>query len=258
MNFKRVQEDGLAWLAWSLEDVFPELSYRSWTRCGGVSLPPYDGLNLSYGVGDDPDRVSQNRRLVRLSMALNELISVGQVHGSNTLILSAKEKPQPVREVHGIDILITDIPGLGLLIKQADCQAVALYDPENQVIANIHCGWRGNVHDVIGQAVGHLRAGFGTRPENLRAALSPSLGPCCAEFINYRKEFPEKFWPYQVRPHFFDLWRLSCDQLQQAGVRPGNIHVAGWCSRCQEKDLFSYRRAQVTGRNGTVIALRRP
>jgi polyphenol oxidase len=256
MIFRRSQQDGLVWFRWSLLEEFQELEHRVWTRHGGVSQPPFDGLNLSFSVGDVADCVSQNRGLVRQAMELEELISVGQVHGKNTLILSAKRTMQTTREVKGIDILITDIPGIGLLIKQADCQAVALYDPEKRVIANIHCGWRGNVQNVIGQAVQQLREVFGSRPEVMRAGISPSLGPCCAEFSNYKEEFPEDLWSYQVRSTFFDLWRLSSDQLQNAGVRPEHIQLAGLCSRCQEKDFFSYRRDKVTGRNGTVLALR--
>ncbi len=206
-------------------------------------------------MGDAADRVSQNRAVVRQAMEVEELISVGQVHGANTLILTDKKKVASAGEVKGIDILITDLPGVGLLIKQADCQAVALYDPEKRVIANIHCGWRGNVQNVIGQAVRQLQEVFGSRPEGIRAGISPSLGPCCAEFINYKQEIPPEFWSYQVRPTYFDLWRLSCDQLKNAGLRPEHIQVAGVCSRCQEKDFFSFRRDKVTGRNGTVLGV---
>jgi YfiH family protein len=256
MNFRRVQQDGLVWFCWTLLGEFPELEHRVWTRHGGVSQPPFDGLNLSFSVGDTADRVSQNRAVVRQAMGVEELISVGQVHGANTLILTDKRKVASVREVKGIDILITDLPGVGLMIKQADCQAVALYDPEKRVIANIHCGWRGNVQNVIGQAVQQLQEVFGSRPEAIRAGISPSLGPCCAEFINYKQEIPKELWAYQVRPTFFDLWRLSGDQLKNAGLRPEHIQVAGVCSRCQEKDFFSYRRDTVTGRNGTILVLR--
>ncbi len=207
-------------------------------------------------MGDVPERVSQNRALVRQAMEVEELFSVGQVHGANTLILTDKKKVESAREIRGIDILITDIPGLGLLIKQADCQAVALYDPEKRVIANIHCGWRGNVHNVIGQAVRQLQAVFGSRPEALRAGISPSLGPCCAEFINYQQEIPEELWSYEVRPTFFDLWRLSCDQLQDAGLRPEHIQLAGLCTRCQEQDFFPTAGIKSPGETVPVISLR--
>jgi YfiH family protein len=256
MQFRRDQLGGLAWWQWSLFGEFSEVDLRVWTRHGGVSAPPFNDLNFSFSVGDDAGRVRQNRALIRQAMGLEELISVGQVHGRNTLILTDKTNVAAGREMQGIDILITDIPGIGLLIKQADCQAVGLYDPEHRVIANIHCGWRGNVQNVIGQAVQRLQEIFGSRPEVIRAGISPSLGPCCAEFNNYKRELPEKFWSYQVRSTYFDLWQLSHDQLRQAGLKPDHIQVAGICSRCREKDFFSYRRDRITGRNGTVLALR--
>ncbi|MGQ9921014.1 MAG: polyphenol oxidase family protein [Desulfobacca sp.] len=252
----RRQQHGLVWLEWPLLDGFAELQHRIFTRHGGVSLAPYASLNLSYGVGDDPARVGRNRALVREAMGLAELISVGQIHGSNTLILTDRQKVAAAGAVEGIDILITNLPEVGLLIKQADCQAVALYDPEHRVIANIHCGWRGNVQNVIGQAVRQLQEVFGSRPAALYAGISPSLGPCCAALQNFRRELPPEFWRYQVRPTYFDLWQLSVDQLLAAGLVRSRIQLAGLCSRCQAEDFFSYRREKVTGRNGTVVALR--
>lgn len=256
MNLQRCRQDDLVWYRWPLLAGFPELTHAIWTRRGGVSQPPYDSLNLSYSVGDEPGHVRQNRRRVRQVMAVDELISVGQVHGTNTLILTAQNISAAAQGMTGIDILMSDLPGVGLLIKQADCQAVGLYDPVRRVIANVHCGWRGNVHNVIGQAVRQLQDAFGSHPGDLRAGISPSLGPCCAQFINYQEEFPPHLWSYQVRPGFFDLWRLSFDQLQQAGLAPRHIQVARVCTRCQEEDFFSYRRQKHTGRNGTILALR--
>ena len=87
------------------------------------------------------------------------------------------------------------------------------------------------------------------------AALGPSLGPCCAEFRNYREEFPPEFRTYQVKPTYFDLWSLSRDQLLAAGLDPQKIDIAGICNRCRGEEFFSYRRDRLTGRQGAVIAL---
>ncbi len=255
MALRRCREGELVWWEWPLFSALPGVRHRIWTRHGGVSLVPFDSLNLSYTVGDEPGRVQVNRTRIREAMGLAELISVGQVHGSGTLILTDRQGVRSQGELRGIDILITNLPGVGLLIKQADCQAVALYDPEQQVIANIHCGWRGNVQNVIGQAVEHLQAAFGSRPQALYAGISPSLGPCCAEFRRFREEMPPAFWRYQVRPTYFDLWQISVDQLLAAGLSRERIQVAGICSRCRAEDFFSYRRDRLTGRNGTVLAL---
>jgi hypothetical protein len=255
MNFNLVQRDGLIYYRFPLLEQYPEIVHGVLGRQGGVSHPPFDSLNLSFSVGDQIERVRTNRRLVRETLGVEEMVSVGQVHGNNVLILTTREYQAAGAEVQGIDILITNLPGLGLLIKQADCQAVLLYDPDVKAIANIHCGWRGNVQNILGQAVAQLRAVFNSRPERLLAAISPSLGPCCAEFVNYRVEWPESFWPFQAKPTYFDLWEISRHQLETAGVQPKNIQIAGLCTRCHESEFFSYRRDKITGRGATVIAL---
>ncbi len=234
---------------------FPELVHAVFTRTGGASTSPYDSLNLSYAVGDLPERVDVNLRLVQEALGLKALVGARQVHGRQGLTVTGATPPLPETEADGVDLLITRERGVGLLIKQADCQAVMLYDPENRVAANVHCGWRGQVQNLLGEAVARLTREFGSRPEALAAAIGPGLGPCCAEFKNFRKEFPAPLWSYQVRPAYFDLWRLSRDQLAGAGVLPNNIEVAGLCTRCRAEAFFSYRRDRVTGRQGTVIAL---
>lgn len=254
-NLDRRQAGGLVWYEFPRLAAFPHLRHRIWTRRGGVSQEPYASLNLSYSVGDRLERVQENRRLIREAMGLEELISVSQVHGPNSLILTSRRQLPAGLEIKGIDILITDLPGIGLLIKQADCQAVIIYDPVRQVVANVHCGWRGNVQNVLGQAVQQLSQVFGCRPADLHAGISPALGPDCAEFVNYRQEWPESFWPYRRRGTYFDLWRLSRDQLQAAGIPPDQIDIAGLCNHCEASDFFSYRRERLTGRNGTVVAL---
>ncbi len=235
--------------------AFPELVHAVFTRQGGVSSGPYRGLNLSYAVEDLPERVSRNLELVQEALGLKALVGARQVHGRQGLMVTRGSPRLPEGEIPGVDLLITSEPGLGLLIKQADCQAVMLYDPQNRVAANVHCGWRGQVQNILAEAVARMQQEFGSRPQSLAAAIGPGLGPCCAEFRNFREEFPTPLWSYQVRSGYFDLWRLSRDQLAAAGVLPQHIEVAGLCTRCRAETFFSYRRDGTTGRQGTVIAL---
>ena len=238
-----------------LLSAFPELSHGFFLRQGGVSLAPYHSLNLSFAVGDQRPSVVHNRDLVQRALELTALVSATQVHGCRESLVSTGNAA-PDEEIPDADILITGQPGLGLLIKQADCQAVMLYDPVRRVAANVHAGWRGQVENVLGKAVTRLQERFGSRPEDLRAAIGPSLGPCCAEFRNFPQEFPSALWTYQVRPTYFDLWTLSRDQLAAAGLKPQQMDIAGICTRCSENEFFSYRREHRTGRQGAVIALR--
>jgi len=235
--------------------AFPGVAHGIFTRQGGVSEGPYGSLNVSLAVGDLPDLVEENRRLVQQALRLEALISATQVHGRQEAVIRVGYAVPP-GEIPEVDILITARPGLGLLIKQADCQAVMFYDPERQVAAHAHCGWRGQVKGVLPETVARLTFHFGSRPETLHAAIGPGLGPCCAEFRHYRREFPLELWKYQVHPGYFDLWQLSFDQLTAAGLKPQNIEVAGVCTRCRVEEFFSYRRDGVTGRQAAVIALK--
>jgi YfiH family protein len=233
--------------------ALPGVRHGVFTRRGGVSQGAFATLNISFGVGDDPRAVRENRRRLAAALGLAALRSARQVHGCDAAVVEGPLLPGQPPET--ADILLTARPGLGLLIAAADCQAVLLYDPRRRVVANVHCGWRNQVHNVLGRAVGLLRTGFGCTPEDLHAAIGPGLGPCCAEFVHYRREFPREFWDYQVHPGYFDLWRLSADQLAAAGVPPGHIECARLCTRCLPGDFYSYRRDRLTGRHGTVIAL---
>lgn len=227
-------------------------------RHGGVSQPPYDSLNVSFHVGDDEDAVKKNRELIKQKMGCRFLLSAKQVHGDS--IYHLKSSLETDLEVDGFDALITRQKDVGLLIQQADCQAVLLFDPDNEAIAAIHCGWRGNVVEIIGKTVKVMEKQYATRPENLHGWLSPSLGPCCAEFVNYQTELPEKFLPFKEGKAHFDFWQISRQQLLDCGLSKESISVAGACTACSE-DYFSYRRArwnggEKAGRNCSVILLR--
>ena len=223
-----------------------------YNRHGGISPAPWDSNNVSYGLGDNSENVHFNREQIKKALGFRHLVSARQVHGSRVYI--ADESLTDDIEVEGFDALITNVPGIGLMIQQADCQAVMLYDPVKQAAGIAHVGWRGSVANIIAETVFAMSQTFSTESVDIIAAISPSLGPCCAEFINYRSELPAALHGYQVRPHHFDFWAISRDQLCAAGVRPENIHAAEICTCCNH-DFFSYRRDRDTGRFASVIGL---
>ncbi|MCL1979745.1 MAG: peptidoglycan editing factor PgeF [Proteobacteria bacterium] len=226
------------------------------TCAGGASDAPFASLNLGYHVGDAAERVHHNRTCIQKTLGLDHLVSAHQVHGDRILRV---DQTHLDAEPEGYDALISPLPGIGVLIQQADCQAVLLEAQDPKVVAAVHCGWRGSVLDLIGKTIHCLRVEYGAVPANLRAAISPSLGPCCAEFIHYQKELPAWMHAFQVRPHHFDFWAISRQQLLDAGLLAEHIDTIGLCTRCNPQ-FFSYRRAHalddgVTGRNGSVIGL---
>lgn len=249
------QENDITFYQFSNLSAFPEIRHGIFTRGGGYSRPPYHGLNASFGVGDLYEHVEENRRLVSRSMGENKLCSVKQVHGTEILII---DQPQTIDGEHRpiADAVVTNIPGKNLLITVADCQAVLLFDPVQKVIANIHSGWRGSIDKIIGKTIDTMETHFHTSPAHIVAGIGPSLGPCCAEFINYKTEIPHHLWKFKKDRDHFDFWEISLNQLQDAGVSPRNIEISGICTKCRTDIFYSYRKEGVTGRFAAVIGLR--
>jgi YfiH family protein len=237
---------------------FPRLRHGIATRRGGASRPPFDSLNLSLKVGDDPLQVAANRRRVERCFPEMQPVFVRQVHGRTIAVLHGGSLPKGGRLPGEADAVVTRQPGRLLGILVADCQPVMLFDPVRGAVANIHSGWRGSVANILGRAVAVMAGRFGCRPGDIRAGVGPSLGPCCAEFIHFRQEIPESLWSYRVARHHFDFWSLSRDQLLQAGLRSEHIESADLCTRCRSDLFFSYRAAKPTGRMGAFIGLAPP
>ena len=124
-----------------------------------------------------------------------------------------------------------------------------------KVIANVHSGWRGSICNIAGKCVELMAREYGCRPQDILAGISPSLGPCCAEFIHYKTEIPRSFWKYRVKENHFDFWKMSFDQLREAGLRFENIEISDMCTRCNPHLFFSYRHSNTTGRFAAVIGL---
>lgn len=231
------------------------LVHAVFTRKGGVSEAPYDTLNVSYDTDDRPECVSKNMQIVRDAIGAKDLAFMNQVHGKEILVLRQHDF-DGLREPVNADAMITDIPQLALMVKQADCQGVLLFDPTKGVVANVHCGWRGNVINILRSVVERMTSDFGCLATGLAAAIGPSLGPCCSEFVDYEEIFPEAFRRFMIRKAYFDLWEISRHQLLEVGLKNEHIEVAGICTRCKSELFYSYRGEGETGRFGTVVMLR--
>jgi YfiH family protein len=235
----------------------PGLQHAVFTRLGGVSSAPFASLNVSYDTQDDAAKVRENLRRVRAAAGTASLVYARQVHGGTLLALHERAflDPEIPYPLEGVDGFVSSVPGLTMMVKVADCQGVLLFDPKRRVAAAVHAGWRGSVQNIVGKAVHLMAAEFQCRPRDVIAGVSPSLGPCCAEFRNWRHELPEVFLPYQVRPTYFDFWAISRSQLMEAGVPGENIEIAGLCSRCHPDVFYSYRGEGRTGRFAVTIAV---
>jgi YfiH family protein len=183
---------------------------------------------------------------------------MNQSHGNGIFVLGPDQIDRRIDrkiETPSADAVITNTPNIAILVKQADCQGVIIFDPEKRVVANVHCGWRGNAKNILGNVVMRMNHDFGCKECDLLAAIGPSLGPCCAEFVGHEKIFPNNFQRFMVRKDYFDLWAISHWQLRNAGLRKKNIEISGICTRCRTDLFYSYRGEGKTGRFGTVVML---
>ncbi len=249
------KESGLHYFEFSHFREHPAVVHGLFSRRGGTSQGPFESLDMGQGTSDPDETVRRNRRRLAEELNVPRVLSLKQVHGDTVLCWDRGQAPDSPPEA---DAVVTDRKGVLLMIRTADCQAVLLLDPVKQVVANIHSGWRGSVANIIGKTLDVMADRYGCDPADILAGIGPSLGPCCAEFVNYESELPPEFWPYRDKHRHFDFWQISRNQLESAGVKPESIRVSGWCTACPDnKDLFfSYRRDKLTGRLANVIGLR--
>lgn len=234
-----------------------EINHGIFTRHGGGGDGSFQGLNAC--AGDDIDRVRANHHMIARLCGGGDLFFLKQVHGCGIAVIKGRDSGLSKIPLDGGltgDAVITDIPGLNLVIQVADCQAVLMYDPIRKVVANVHSGWRGSIQNIIGAVITRMQKGFGTVPGDIIAGIGPSLGPCCAEFVNYRSEIPESLWKYSDGRDHFDFWSISYDQLCDAGVLNENIRISNMCTKCNPDLFFSYRRTRTTRRFAAVIGLK--
>ena len=249
--------NGLKWYEFAGLAAHPELRHGVFTRLGGVSGPKGRELNLAFGEADPPENVMTNLGRAEAALGLSPVAFTRQTHSADILVVRPEDRyrPRAPEEARsGYDALLAPLPGPSLLVKVADCQAVLIYDPVSRALALVHSGWRGSVQNILGRAVAAL-AETGAQPARLKAAISPSLGPCCAEFVNHRTELPPDFRPFMVRENFFDFWALSRSQLTVAGLKEEHLETAGLCTRCSP-EFYSYRRGDHWPRFGFLAGVR--
>jgi polyphenol oxidase len=251
---------GIRW--YQFEGLGDGLTQAVFTRQGGLSPHPWAALNLGGTVGDDPVRVRENRNraLLALNRSPESVYDVWQVHGVNVVIADAPRLPETAHLE--ADAILTDKPGLTLLMRFADCVPIFLHDPVRKVIGIVHAGWLGTVRAAARFAVQAMQARFGTTPGDIMAGIGPSIGPDHYEIgpdvaAQVRQAFGQgahRLLVDHAGATHFDLWTANRLVLETAGVR--QIELAGLCTACHTGDWYSHRAERGrTGRFGAIIAL---
>lgn len=233
------------------------------TRGGGVSSYPEASLNLAGFDEDSAENIHENRRRF-ISLVGGEwtLAACWQVHGRDVRVV--RDASEAGNESERCDALATGLPGVLLGVKTADCVPVVLGDSRTGACAAVHAGWRGTLAGIVSRALSTLREEFGTRPEDVRAAIGPAALACCYEVgpevvEAFRAEVSNAdalFTPTSEGRALVDLHRANLEQLTGSGVRVERVHALPLCTICRPKDFFSYRRdKKLHGRTGRLLSI---
>jgi YfiH family protein len=253
---KTVRQGKIGYLqpAWAEDGIVAGFT----TRNGGTSRPPFNSLNLGFHTGDQQAAVEANRAALTRAFDLppHLLLTVQQVHGSEILVIDQPNPDFSHYQRVECDAVITNQTGVMIGILVADCYPVVLYDPAGPAAGVVHVGWRGAAAGLIGRTVRAMTEMFGSRPEQLCAAIGPGVGG-----HGYEVDRPvrEAFragaggWEQIARETSLGHWlldlRLSCQlQLEAAGVLATRIETVAECTCCHRETFYSYRRDN--GRTG--------
>jgi len=225
--------------------------------------------NLAPHRGRDCERAVEHRRVIcdMLGVSFERLTSPRQVHGAEMLRVEKEDigRGRLGRDdaVPFVDGLLTDRPGVPLILLSADCPLVLAFDPLHPAVGIVHASWLGTVAGITTRLIERMRAEFLSDPSTLRAAIAPCAGPCCYEVGPevrriFRTRMPEAdvFFAPKDHKYLLDLPSANVAQLTAAGVPPHRIEVAGACTICDTR-FWSHRRdGPEAGRNALVAALR--
>lgn len=245
LTFKKMEESGV--------------KHGFSTRMGGVSEGIFASMNLSYHRGDHEEAVDENYRRMgdAIGFTLDQRVFSNQIHGTDIKIVSAKDKGNIMT---GMDGLMTDEPGICLITSYADCVPLFFYDPVKKVIATSHSGWKGTVGRIGKKTVELMKETYGSRPEDIIAAIGPSICQNCYEIsedvaVQFEQEFPKEWYEdFMIEngngKYHLDLWKVNECILQDAGILREHLDTTDLCTCCNPELLFSHRASH--GKRGNL------
>jgi YfiH family protein len=244
----------------------PELTKLKWTqhafltRQGGVSIPPYDLLNLSDKNGDREELVSKNENLIAKAFGFDSsrLILLDQMQQDQILLLKEPiiTLPSPLE----YDVLITNSPNAFLGILTADCLPIFVVDQKRKVIAATHAGRQGTALHITAKVLKKMEEEFGCSSKDLLIAMGPSIGSCCYEIDE--RVFQPEWEPFSTSrgagKWMVDLAQINIAQMKREGIKEEQISWINLCTHCHSDLFFSYRKEGRTGRQLSFIGMIQP
>ncbi len=231
---------------------------------GGVSKDIYSSLNFRLLGNDSKENVFKNIDIVKQELKLNKVYKATQSHTDNILILDNNNKTKyEIEKLNDeeFDSYVTNEKGIATVITVADCNPIIIYDPVNNVAANVHSGWKGTIKQVYLKTVNLMNEKFNCNYENIIVCIGPSINKCCfcSSDLEFKKQFTD-IWPNEKEyivtkengEFYIDLPYVIKKDLINLGLKEENIVISNICTVCNSDCCFSYRTS--TKRNDVDYA----
>ena len=258
-------EDGtdLEYLTFPLLEKTEAVRHLFSTRIGGVSEGEYASMNFSIARGDREEAVLENYKRIAgiLGCDINDMVASHQTHTTNIRRVTGADRGKGIsreRDYENVDGLMTDEPGIVLVTYYADCVPLYFVDPVHRAIGLAHSGWRGTAERMGECMVRAMQDAFGSRPEELYAAIGPSICRDCYEVsedvaLRFADMGEAVLLPGKAPGKYqLDLWLANERILEQAGIPGKQIAVTDLCTCHNSEFLFSHRASG--GKRGNLGA----
>ena len=233
------------------------------TRNGGVSgqapgTEHLSSLNFKFdSEGENSESVAENYRIIAASQGFcaENFFCLRQAHTDRIIIVDDKKLSEKRTRycLNGeADALITNIKGILLAVRTADCVPILLYDSMNGAVGAVHAGWRGTFAQIGAKTVRRMTEIYGTNPADIQAAIGPAIGSCCYEvdvgfYQQFHKEYGDEINKFFIlksgsKP-LCDLKTMNKSFLIESGLSANNIEVSELCTMCNPELFFSHRRS---------------
>lgn len=258
-------------LKFPLLETLPFVKHLFTTKEGGVSQGDFASMNVSFTRGDDKEHVLENYRRIAgiFDVKPEDIVVSHQTHTTNVLRVSKKDGGKGVvydRDYENVDGLVTNEKNLVLCTMYADCVPLYFVDVKNKAIGLSHSGWKGTAGKMGEKTLIKMAEEFGTKPEDVYAAIGPSICMDCYEvsgdvieaFSNIFTEEEMRLICYRKEngKYQLDLWKANEIILLNAGVLKEHIEVTRLCTHCNSDRMFSHRRTgDKRGNLGAFLSL---